>query len=106
MARRTRETWKQYVAAWQESGLTAKQFAARIGVNANSLAHWKWRLGAESEPVADAVSFVELTPGLGVAVSADEARMEVVCRGGRTVRVPRDFDAGALLRLIVALEGA
>jgi hypothetical protein len=98
--------WKQHVAAWQGSGLTARQFAARIGVNSNTLAHWKWRLAGEGETVAAAVSFVELRTDMASSGSGGDERLEVVCRGGRTVRVARDFDAGALMRLIEALERA
>lgn len=29
-----------------DSGLTAREFAAEIGVNANTLAGWRWRLGS------------------------------------------------------------
>jgi hypothetical protein len=108
MARLTREAWKQHVAACRASGLTTRQFAARIGVNANTLAHWKWRLAAEGESLGEPVSFVELGPSIATVVGGhdDDGRLEVVCRGGRTVRVPRDFDPAALLRLIDALERA
>ncbi len=37
--------WAKRVERLADSGLTAKEFAAEIGVNANTLAGWKWRLG-------------------------------------------------------------
>jgi transposase-like protein len=45
MARDTREVWLKRVERLADSGLTAKEFAAEIGVNANTLAGWRWRLG-------------------------------------------------------------
>jgi transposase-like protein len=46
MARDTREVWAKRVERLADSGLSAKEFAAEIGVNANTLAGWKWRLRA------------------------------------------------------------
>lgn len=103
MARTPRDTWKKHVAAWSASGLTARLFAARIGVNPNTLAHWKWRLAAES--TTSSASFVELSAAVvSVAGGADD-RIEVVCRSGLVVRVPRDFDGAALARVLDTLEG-
>jgi hypothetical protein len=62
------------VERWGDSGLSAKEFAAEIGVNAGTLAHWKWRLGAEGRgglqssskkptlPKPRGPTFVEVTP--------------------------------------------
>ncbi len=36
--------WTKRVERLADSGLTAKEFATEIGVNANTLAGWKWRL--------------------------------------------------------------
>ena len=46
MARDAREVWAKRVEQLADSGLTAKEFAAEIGVNANTLAGWKWRLSS------------------------------------------------------------
>lgn len=40
-----RGEWAERVAGWRQSGLTAKQYASSIGVNAGKLTHWAWRLG-------------------------------------------------------------
>lgn len=45
MGRDGREVWEKRVGRWRESGLTAKEFAAETGLNANTLAHWGWQLG-------------------------------------------------------------
>lgn len=104
MARTPRATWEKHIAAWSRSGLTARQFAAQIGVNANTLAHWKWRLAAEADPRVGEDSFIEVSAAVVSTASGADDRLEVVCRGGRTVRVPRDFDTATLVRVLDALE--
>jgi len=105
MARTPRATWEKHIAAWSRSGLTARQFAARIGVNPNTLAHWKWQLAAGPQPTGEGTSFVELSAAVVSLAGGGDHRIEVVCHGGRTVRVPSDFDAQTLVRLLEALEG-
>jgi hypothetical protein len=67
MARESREVWVKRVERWRESGLTAAEFAAEVGINAGSLRHWSWRVDAErrrqaalQRPSEDAVTFVEV----------------------------------------------
>src|SRR5512143_3004069 len=63
MARDAREVWAKRVERLVDSGLTAKEYAAEIGVNANTLAGWRWRLrssavaaqGKDVEPAGAAV---------------------------------------------------
>lgn len=40
-----REKWAKRVERWKDSGLSAKEFAAEIGINARSLSWWRWQLG-------------------------------------------------------------
>ena len=109
MGRASRDEWSKRVERWRESGLSAEEFATEIGVNANSLRHWGWRLGAEkrrgerrparkSEPRMEFIEVASLameTP----PVSAG-AMFEVVLASGATVRVPSGFDGAALRRLL------
>jgi hypothetical protein len=123
MAREKREVWAKRVERLADSGLTAKEFAAEIGVNVNTLSGWRWRLdsGGESRRRARCVpAFVEVVAGPGAgggsaasmaakqpltATSADVAEpLELILRGGHRVRVPVHFDAAALRRLVDALE--
>lgn len=96
-----------------DSGLTAKEFAAEIGVNANTLAHWRWRLSTRTAPrpraaarSTPAPAFVEVVGGAGLvgATEPPSAPLELVLRGGLVVRVPASFDAAALTRLVATLE--
>lgn len=46
-ARRTRDEWRQLVAEWRASGLTAAAFTAERGLSVHSLLGWSSRLGRE-----------------------------------------------------------
>jgi transposase-like protein len=123
MERKSREVWAQRVARWQESGLTCKEFASEMGINAASLANWKCRLASEARRRLGPkrklkAQFVEVTPPPVVAdgddgPAATSARLvtaaalveplEVVLRDGLCVRVPVRFDAECLRQVVVAL---
>jgi len=115
MARETREIWKKRVERWADSGLTAKEFAAEVGVNVHTLTHWKWRLSGElaARPATVAAfetpSFVEVVaPLVGNDPPASRSAMqplELVLPGGLVVRVPSSFDPAALRRVVDALGG-
>src|SRR5262249_8622003 len=113
----SREVWAKRVDRWKESGLTAAEFAAEMGINPRTLTHWKWHLGAEaargredtSRPQAAPPKFVEVVAA-PTAIAPDAAAqktepLEVVLRDGLVVRVPARFDQAALRRLLVALAG-
>lgn len=123
MARENREVWAKRVERLADSGLTAKEFAAEIGVNVNTLSGWRWRLGSGGEsrsPARSVPAFLEVVaePGAGggstvspvakqplAATPAAVAEpLELILRGGHRVRVPVHFDASALRRLVDALE--
>jgi hypothetical protein len=130
MQRADRTTWAKRVERWKESGLTAAEYAAEIGANANTLVFWKWKLGSEArrdaakkpavalarrrpkltsiESLAPArpapsvaLSFIEF-PREVVAAGADP--FEVVLLNGLRVRVPPAFKSGALGRLLDVVE--
>jgi len=102
-----REDWAKRVERWKDSGLTAKEFAAELGINAGSLQQWAYQLKkgavrgkretAEHQP---APRFVEVTPPVALPQGFD------VRVGPFTVAVPRGFDEGNLLRLLETLKVA
>jgi hypothetical protein len=94
MARETREVWARRVRRWKKSGLTAKDFAAREGVNAKTLSYWRWKLGARppvesrrsQNPKTTRASFVEVVPEVAAKpvlaaseVVVERERIRVVC---------------------------
>src|SRR5690606_28571312 len=110
MARTRRDTWAKRVARWQASGLTAKQFAAKIGVNPRTLSHWKWVLAKDERGASSGrrgrtkrapVSFTEVViePAMTGA-----ATIEIVLRGGQVVRVGSLVDEETLRRVLDVLE--
>src|SRR5271165_3240541 len=105
MDRVSREAWAKRVERWRDSGLTAKEYAAEIGINAHSLSWWKWRLssGAKARgrvprkrrstisPAASSpLTFVEMTSAL------THESLEVVLPASIRIRVPTGFDAPTL----------
>ena len=83
------------LGALAESGESLASFAEREGLSAAKLYRWRARL---SEP-----AFVELRPE--PRRTEESGVLEVVVGGGRVVRVPADFDADVLRRLLAVLEG-
>lgn len=115
-----RETWAKRVERWKESGLSAKEIAAELGINARSLSWWRWQL-SKSDPVSEAprsrrrrsrsapvptslapalspVTFVEMT------ASVIGEPLEIVMPSTLRVRVPTGFDDATLGRLLDVLE--
>lgn len=109
--------WVKRVERWRDSGLRLKEFAAEIGVNANTLAGWRWRLGAQARGEAheapspprflEIVTPSEVPERSAASASAEQAvaePFELILSGGQRVRVPVQFDDRALRRLVDALE--
>lgn len=110
-ARASREEWAKRVERWKDSGLTAKEFASELGINAGTLQQWKYQFEGERRGTRKAgtrggdkragagVRFVELaTP-----VTSPGASLEVHVGSYRVV-VPAGFDAAALKQVLAVLE--
>ena len=110
MGRDGREVWAKRVERWKDSGLTAREFAAEVGVNEHTLSSWRRRLAAEGEPdrpeTAITPTFVEIVGAAGIVDVAPAASepLEVVLPGGLRIRVPARFHPASLLRLVATLE--
>jgi hypothetical protein len=119
MARATREEWSKRVERWQDSRLTAKEFAAELDISPASLTFWKWKLGQTKTVGASMrgsargrekltrtetpTRFLQLVPAPDVPLAT--SRLEVVFANGVVLRVPNDFDESALARLVKLLGG-
>lgn len=133
MARTSAEQWAKRVARLQDSGLTAKEFAAKTGINASTLAYWRWRLsvaeragnadnGQPARGTSSAAScrktrttcavkaaattspeFVEISMA---AVTTPPPMLELLLGKDVRVRIPADFDEAALTRVLRAVGAA
>jgi len=122
MTRQTREDWAQRIQRFKDSGLTAKQFAAEMGLNVHTLTHWKWRLSRDARRTEERRShqtvdignaFVEVVgpivedrPGArALKTSAAAATpFELVLRNGLLLRIPAHFNEASLRQVISLLE--
>jgi hypothetical protein len=107
-----RAEWQKRIERWRDSGLSAEQFAAELGINAGTLKYWKYRLGKEPiGPVAteakqqlrktpQADSFVEVHASTVVASSS----FVLEFGKARRLQIPAQFDVAALERLLSVLE--
>jgi len=100
--------WEKRVQEWQESGLSAAEYALKIGANVNTLQNWHYKLQSRSTrsertaaAEAGAVEFVEVATA---AASVEYEPIEVVLAGGARLRVPSRFDEKALRKLVALLE--
>lgn len=102
MERSSRGEWSKRVARWRSSGLTASEFARRYGLNVTTLRCWSSRLGRspreESSASLSPLTFVEMTGAV-----AGREPVEIALPSGVRLRVPHDFDAGALARVLDVL---
>jgi hypothetical protein len=125
MEETTREKWTKRIEQWRESGLTAKEFAAEAGLNAGTLAYWKYRLGADHRQDGKPATrgrvpgrkpvFVEVVAptgrnrvearSAGDVGTVDAGAIEVVLGNGIRIRVPPTFVADALARVVAAVGG-
>ena len=115
-----REQWARRIQRWKDSGLPAKAFAAELGINARSLAWWKWELSKSEAAVVTAlprrrrsrsapaaatlaktispITFVEMTASL------TGEPLEIVLPSTLRVRVPVGFDDATLVRLLDVMD--
>jgi len=109
--RETREVWRERVARWGASGLTAREFAGRHGFRPGTLSWWKWQLGRRPRPADGGAGPRRRAQVESLAPSMIELRASPVVDdrfeiqvGDRRVRVPPTFDSEALRQLLAALE--
>jgi transposase-like protein len=107
-----RAEWQKRIERWRDSGLSAEQFAAELGINAGTLKYWKYRLGRHStdnvvaQPKARrskaprASALVELHAA--TVVTSSPFVLELA--QDRRLQIPSQFDASALERLLSLLE--
>jgi len=107
--RMSAEEWQKRVERWRESGLSADQFAAELGINAGTLRFWQYKLGkAKRTEVGAERPTKKATPPVPTFVEVrsgnSDARFELELGNGRRIRVPEHFDPKALEQLLAVLD--
>ena len=111
-AREKAEVWEERVEELARSGMSLKEYAAKIGVNANTLSGWRWKLRrkAKAELVSgddagdDEHGFTDMTSQLAAALTGDAGVIEIEL-GHALVRVRGHVEREALVGVLKALGG-
>jgi transposase len=99
----TRELWRERLARFPTSGLTAAQFCALEAVSTASFYVWKRRLAAEDAlPEQDRDLGPRLLP---VRLAAHAPAVELVLPTGAVLRLPPGSDVAWVRSLVAALGG-
>lgn len=101
--RRVEAEWARLLSEMRASGKTESEFAAERNLALVSVQRWRRRFerGAK-KPVSERKQmFSEVVVVPNVAATS---RIEVVSRGGRTVRIEGGFDARLLREVLRAVE--
>jgi len=114
-----RKFWRSHVEAQGASGLTGAAYCRQQGLRVKSLYRWRQLLcgtDALSEQERSLEKFrrpvfAEIRVGAAETVSVPcegegPARVEVVARDGRAIRVWPGFDGDTLARVLAVVEGA
>ena len=103
--RATQAERDEHVRAWEASGLSSRAYAARAGIDSNTLVSWRWqqrrRARAKKAPAPRRLEFIEVTrpSGSGAADRAIELRVADV-----VVRVPDGFEPATLQGILRILS--
>ena len=128
MDKTSKQQRAKWVERWKDSGLTARDFAAEVGLKASALYYWSSQLSAAGRVEADNRGEVPELPmrsrgardanpaprfsqpsdfvELPIAAVAQTPVMLELMLGGVCVRVPSGFDEVTLTRVVRALGGA
>lgn len=100
--------WSDLLSAWKQSGLSQAEFCRRREVKVVTFAWWKRQLQpASAEPVKRRGHLRKsLRPFVEVRLAGTSSlpAYEVILARSRSIRVPSEFDAQTLSRLITAVE--
>jgi hypothetical protein len=97
---RKERQWRQWLRAWQRSGLSVAAFCRRQGLAEARFYAWR-RLLAQRD--AEQRAFVPVQV-LSESTPASGRMLEVILTSGRRLRVPGGFDAATLRQVLTVLE--
>lgn len=103
--RRTRAFWKRLVAEVERGGTIAGAAQAH-GVNAKTLAWWRWTLRREAEPLTKARLLPVVFSGPAAATTLDRDAIAIELCDGVSFRVPLGSDVLYVASLVAAVRSA
>jgi hypothetical protein len=95
--------WRKLVSEQGRSGQSVAAFCRERQLRASHFYWWKKRLGASGAERFVEVKLATAAPTLG---AAEDRRVEVVLRNGRSLRVGPGFDQELVRALAAVLESA
>lgn len=107
---RLEQRWRQRLDRWQRSGLSIRAFCQRHHLSEPSFYAWRrtLQLREATLPATAPVTFLPLhvSPDQGhdAPTPRKTASLELLLANGRCLRIPPDFDAEQLRRLVRLLE--
>jgi transposase-like protein len=105
-----RSIWKKRVEGLEASGRSCREYAKQIGVNAQTLAGWRWKLRQrgstlDSRPAPETTcELVDVTRQVAAALARETGVIEVEV-GSVVVRVRGEVDGKMLARVLRAVGG-
>lgn len=117
------EYWRDQSEEWELSGVTQAEFCEERGLSLPAFRWWRWKLKQENRGSTNSlapeqgsgmrlvpVRIVDPDEGSPTPLSCSTtvrpaSSFEVLLESGTCIRVPGDFDAEALSRLLRTLEG-
>jgi hypothetical protein len=106
-----REQWRKRVELWKDSGLSAREFAAEMGLNYHALRYWSWRLrvdkrskGSAAIVMAAKPRFIEVTEALTGAKAMTEGSGLELQVSDVVIRVLVGFDERTLRQLLAVVR--
>jgi hypothetical protein len=102
-SRKARQRWQGLLAEQGRSGESVAAFCRGRQLCASHFYWWKKRLGASGAERFVEVKLATAAPTLG---AAEDRRVEVVLRNGRSLRVGPGFDPELVRALAAVLESA
>jgi hypothetical protein len=111
MARRSERNgkehfWRGMVGRWRRSGRTVRAFCAEHGLSEPSFYAWRRTLADRVQQAAREDELPPFVPLRVLSAAPASVGLEVVVGPGQVVRVPPDFDAVTLQRLLAVLREA
>jgi transposase-like protein len=104
--KRSAAQWAELIAAWRDSGLSGRRFAAEHDLGVASLYRWAQKLEPQTRPRRSRESFVavQVVEQSSRAVADKPGQMELVAHGGRLIRLTAPVDAEALATVLQVVE--